>query len=188
MQPGEFRASTSLMGLNNQNVHNLLFRGFLKPWEACTGLRSNWIDLSQADYNARLQQSIATAPSTSTSSRWAHRSKATWACKDLLSEMPDWVMKQIDFDDIVNYLKPPVGTWNGKIHRVTIDSDCHTMNIRTDVVLRSRSREQWADWKDNAGHFDVGRAEDMAAGPGGDQVPQRQEVQGQGGLRLSRPA
>ena len=48
------------MGLNNQNLHNLLFRGFLKPWEAYTGAKITWIDLAQADYNPRLQQAIAT--------------------------------------------------------------------------------------------------------------------------------
>src|SRR5215831_3907741 len=48
------------MGLNNQNLHNLLFRGFLKPWEAYTGAKLTWIDLAQADYNPRLQQAIAT--------------------------------------------------------------------------------------------------------------------------------
>ena len=25
------------LGLNNQNLHNILFRGFLKPWEDYTG-------------------------------------------------------------------------------------------------------------------------------------------------------
>jgi multiple sugar transport system substrate-binding protein len=65
--------------------------------------------------------------------------------KDLLSEMPDWVKKQIDFDDYVNYLKPPVGTWNGKIHRVTIDSDCHTMNRRTDVFSDPDLAKQWKE-------------------------------------------
>ena len=48
------------MGLNNQDLHNNLFRGFLKPWEAYTGATISWIDLAQADYNAFLQQSIAT--------------------------------------------------------------------------------------------------------------------------------
>ena len=48
------------MGLNNQNLHNVLFRGLLKPWEAYTGAKITWIDLAQADYNARLQQAIAT--------------------------------------------------------------------------------------------------------------------------------
>ena len=58
---GEFAGvELSFLGLNNQNLHNLLFRGFLKPWEAYTGAKINWIDLAQADYNPRLQQAIAT--------------------------------------------------------------------------------------------------------------------------------
>ena len=58
---GEFDGvELTFMGLNNQNLHNFLFRGFLKPWEAYTGAKINWIDLAQGDYNARLQQSIAT--------------------------------------------------------------------------------------------------------------------------------
>jgi multiple sugar transport system substrate-binding protein len=58
---GEFEGvELTFMGLNNQNLHNFLFRGFLKPWEEYTGATINWIDLAQADYNARLQQSIAT--------------------------------------------------------------------------------------------------------------------------------
>ena len=61
VQPGEFKGiEFSFMGLNNQNLHNFLFRGFLTPWEAYTGAKIKWIDLAQADYNARLQQSIAT--------------------------------------------------------------------------------------------------------------------------------
>ena len=58
---GEFAGvELTFMGLNNQNLHNVLFRGFLKPWEDYTGAKINWIDLAQADYNARLQQAIAT--------------------------------------------------------------------------------------------------------------------------------
>jgi multiple sugar transport system substrate-binding protein len=58
---GEFGGvALTFMGLNNQNLHNFLFRGFLKPWEEYTGATISWIDLAQADYNARLQQSIAT--------------------------------------------------------------------------------------------------------------------------------
>jgi len=58
---GEFDGvELTFMGLNNQNLHNFLFRGFLKPWEKYTGAKIKWIDLAQADYNARLQQSIAT--------------------------------------------------------------------------------------------------------------------------------
>ena len=152
VQPGEFKGvDFAFMGLNNQNVHNFLFRGFLKPWQAYTGASIKWIDLSQADYNARLQQSIATGTADFDILEMGAPFEGDMGVKDLLSEMPDWVMKQIDFDDIVNYLKPPVGTWNGKIHRVTIDSDCHTMNRRTDVFSDPDLAKQWADWKDNAG-------------------------------------
>ena len=50
VKQGEFKGvELSFMGLNNQNLHNLLFRGFLKPWEAYTGAKINWIDLAQAD-------------------------------------------------------------------------------------------------------------------------------------------
>ena len=41
---GEFAGvELTFMGLNNQNLHNFLFRGFLKPWEAYTGAKINWI-------------------------------------------------------------------------------------------------------------------------------------------------
>ena len=152
VQPGEFKGvNFSFMGLNNQNLHNFLFRGFLKPWEAYTGASIKWIDLAQADYNARLQQTIASGTVDYDIIEMGAPFEGDMGVKDLLSEMPDWVMKQIDFDDIVNYLKPPVGTWNGKIHRVTIDSDCHTMNIRTDVFSDADLGKQWADWKDKSG-------------------------------------
>jgi multiple sugar transport system substrate-binding protein len=65
--------------------------------------------------------------------------------KGLTSEMPDWVKKQIDFDDLVNYLKPPVGTWNGKQYRVTIDGDTHNFNYRTDVFADADLAKQWKD-------------------------------------------
>jgi multiple sugar transport system substrate-binding protein len=144
VQPGEFKGvNFSFMGLNNQNLHNFLFRGFLKPWEAYTGASIKWIDLAQADYNPRLQQSIATGTVDFDIIEMGAPFEGDMGVKDLLSEMPDWVMKQVDFDDYVNYLKPPVGTWNGKIHRVTIDSDCHTLNFRTDVFSDADLAKQW---------------------------------------------
>src|SRR3954451_8608309 len=37
VQQGEFNGvELTFMGLNNQTLHNLLFRGFLKPWETYT--------------------------------------------------------------------------------------------------------------------------------------------------------
>ncbi len=131
--PGEFAGvELTFMGLNNQNLHNFLFRGFLKPWEAYTGAKINWIDLAQADYNARLQQSIATGTVDFDIIEMGAPFEGDTAGRGLLDEMPDWVATQIDADDLVDYLKPPVGTWEGKTYRVTIDGDCHTFAYRKD--------------------------------------------------------
>ena len=60
------------MGLNNQNLHNFLFHGILTPWEAYTGAKIKWIDLAQADYNARVRQSIATGAAGPANPRLGH--------------------------------------------------------------------------------------------------------------------
>ena len=130
---GEFAGvELTFMGLNNQNLHNVLFRGFLKPWEAYTGAKINWIDLAQADYNPRLQQAIATGTVDFDIIEMGAPFEGDTAGKGLLDPMPDWVAKQIEADDLVNYLKPPVGTWDGKTYRVTIDGDAHTFAYRKD--------------------------------------------------------
>jgi multiple sugar transport system substrate-binding protein len=114
---GEFAGvELTFLGLNNQNLHNFLFRGFLKPWEAYTGAKINWIDLAQADYNARLQQSIATGT-------------------------VDFDI--IEMDDYVGYLKAPVGTWAGKTYRISIDGDCHNFNYRTDYFKDPELAAAW---------------------------------------------
>lgn len=133
VKEGEFAGvELTFMGLNNQNLHNLLFRGFLKPWEAYTGAKISWIDLAQADYNPRLQQAIATGTVDFDILEMGAPFEGDTAGKGLLDEMPDWVKAQIDMEDYVNYLKPPVGTWDGKTYRVSIDGDCHTLDYRTD--------------------------------------------------------
>ncbi|MBN9309693.1 extracellular solute-binding protein [Devosia sp.] len=130
---GEFAGvELTFMGLNNQNLHNFLFRGFLKPWEAYTGAKINWIDLAQADYNARLQQSIATGTVDFDITEMGAPFEGDTAGKGLLDEMPDWVAEQIDSKDLVGYLQPPVGTWNGKTYRINIDGDTHTFAYRKD--------------------------------------------------------
>ncbi|GLS34373.1 carbohydrate ABC transporter substrate-binding protein, CUT1 family [Mesorhizobium albiziae] len=132
---GEFAGvELTFMGLNNQNKHNFLFRGFLAPWEAYSGAKINWIDLAQADYNPRLQQSIATGTVDFDIIEMGAPLEGDTAGRGFLDEMPDWVAKQVDADDIVDYLKPPVGTWNGKTYRVTIDGDCHTFFYRKDYL------------------------------------------------------
>lgn len=122
----------TFMGLNNQNLHNFLFRGFLKPWEAYTGAKISWIDLAQADYNPRLQQSIATGTVDFDILEMGAPFEGDTAGKGLLDEMPDWVKTQIDMGDYVNYLKAPVGTWDGKTYRVSIDGDTHSFAYRKD--------------------------------------------------------
>ncbi|NUB45269.1 extracellular solute-binding protein [Fertoebacter nigrum] len=132
---GEFAGvELTFLGLNNQNLHNFLFRGFLKPWEAYTGAKINWIDLAQADYNARLQQAIATGTVDFDIAEMGAPFEGDVCGKGLASEMPDWVKAQIDMDDYVGYLKDPVGTWDGKTYRISIDGDCHTFAYRTDYL------------------------------------------------------
>ncbi len=130
---GEFAGvELTFLGLNNQNLHNLLFRGFLKSWETYTGAKINWIDLAQADYNPRLQQAIATGTVDFDIIEMGAPFEGETAGKGLLDEMPDWVKTQIQADDLVGYLQAPVGTWDGKTYRITIDGDCHTFAYRTD--------------------------------------------------------
>ncbi len=142
---GEFAGvELTFMGLNNQNLHNLLFRGFLKPWEEYTGAKINWIDLAQADYNARLQQSIATGTVDFDIIEMGAPFEGDVTGKGLASEMPDWVRKQIDMDDYVGYLQAPVGTWDGKTYRISIDGDCHNFNYRTDYFESKELADAWA--------------------------------------------
>jgi multiple sugar transport system substrate-binding protein len=143
---GEFAGvELRFMGLNNQNVHNVLFRGLLKPWEEYTGAKFTWIDLAQADYNARLQQSIATGTVDFDVIEMGAPFEGDVCGKGLASEMPDWVRQQIDMDDYVGYLHPPVGTWNGKTYRISIDGDCHTFSYRTDVFSDPDLAKAWKD-------------------------------------------
>jgi multiple sugar transport system substrate-binding protein len=141
---GEFAGvELTFMGLNNQNLHNVLFRGFLKPWEAYTGAKINWIDLAQADYNARLQQSIATGTVDFDVIEMGAPFEGDTAGRGLLDEMPDWVKAQIDMDDYVGYLKAPVGTWDGKTYRISIDGDCHTFAYRKDYYENADLAAEW---------------------------------------------
>jgi multiple sugar transport system substrate-binding protein len=141
---GEFQGvELTFFGITNQNLHNFLFRGFLKPWEAYTGATINWIDLAQADYNPRLQQSIATGTVDFDILEMGAPFEGDLGSKGLLSEMPDWVKELIDMDDYVGYLQAPVGTWDGKTYRISIDGDCHTFSYRTDVFSDPGLAEAW---------------------------------------------
>ena len=146
IKEGEFSGvNLTFMGLNNQNLHNLLFRGFLKPWETYTGAKITWIDLAQADYNPRLQQAIATGTIDFDILEMGAPFEGDVCGKGLASEMPEWVKTQIEMDDYVDYLKAPVGTWDGKTYRVSIDGDCHNFNYRTDYFADTDLAQAWKD-------------------------------------------
>ena len=133
VEQGEFEGvELTFMGLNNQNLHNFLFRGFLRSWEAYTGAKINWIDLAQADYNPRLQQAIATGTVDFDIIEMGAPFEGDTAGKGLLDPMPDWVVPLIEPDDLVGYLQPPVGTWDGQTYRINIDGDAHTFAYRKD--------------------------------------------------------
>jgi multiple sugar transport system substrate-binding protein len=151
VEEGEFEGvELTFLGLNNQNLHNFLFRGFLKPWEEYTGAKINWIDLAQADYNPRLQQSIATGTVDFDLLEMGAPFEGDTAGRGLLDEMPDWVKDQIDMDDYVDYLKAPVGTWDGKTYRVSIDGDCHTFCYRKDYYENEEFAAAWAEEGDGS--------------------------------------
>ena len=130
---GEFAGvELTFMGLNNQNLHNFLFRGFLKSWQDYTGAKINWIDYAQSDFSPALLQKFATGTVDFDIIEMGAPFEGDAAGGGHLDEMPDWVKAQVEMDDYVNYLKPPVGTWAGKTYRITIDGDCHTFSYRKD--------------------------------------------------------
>ncbi|MCB9946035.1 MAG: extracellular solute-binding protein [Geminicoccaceae bacterium] len=145
VEDGEFAGvELKFMGLNNQNQHNVIFRGMLKAWEKYTGAKIEWIDLAQADYNARLQQSIATGTVDFDILEMGAPFEGDVCGRGLASEVPDWVKELIDMDDYVDYLKAPVGTWKGKTYRISIDGDCHTFSYRTDYFANPEFKDAWA--------------------------------------------
>ncbi len=146
VKEGEFAGvELNFMGLDSFNLHNMLHRGFLKPWEKYTGAKINWIDLAQADYNARLQQSIATGTVDFDILQAGAPFEGDICGKGLTSEMPGWVADQIDLADYVGYLQAPVGTWEGKTYRISIDGDCHNFNYRTDYFENEELAKAWKD-------------------------------------------
>lgn len=153
VKPGEFKGvELRFMGLNTQNLHIILFRGLLKAWEDYTGAKITYIDLDNNTFNARLQQSIALKTVDFDLLEMGPPFEGDTAGRGLLSEMPDWVPAQIDMDDYVNYLKPPIGTWDGKTYRISVDGDCHIFNYRTDVFSDPSFSEAWTAYgEDKAG-------------------------------------
>jgi multiple sugar transport system substrate-binding protein len=133
VQPGEFAGvELTFMGPITSGVFNVLFRGFLKSWEDYTWAKITWIDLVQTDFNPRLMQSIASGTMDWDVMAMGALLEGDVMSKGMLDEMPQWVADIIDLDDYVDFLKAPVGTWEGKTYRVSIDGDCLSMNFRKD--------------------------------------------------------
>ncbi|MGH7078742.1 MAG: hypothetical protein ACREFU_11680, partial [Acetobacteraceae bacterium] len=144
IKPNEFKGvELTFMGLNNQNQHDFLFRGFLYSWEAYTGAKIKWIDLAQADYSPRLHQAIATHTIDFDLLEMGAPFEGEVCGRGLTSVIPDWVQKQVDYPDYVAYLQAPVGTWDGKIYRLSIDGDCHNFNYRTDYFSNKTLAAAW---------------------------------------------
>ncbi len=157
VQPGEFNGvELTFMGLNNQNLHNIVFRALLAAWVEYTGATINWIDLAQADYNPRLQQAIATGTVDFDILEMGAPFEGDVCGQGLTSVMPDWVKEQIDMDDYVGYLQAPVGTWDGNTYRISIDGDAHNFNYRTDVFGNEDLAAEWAS-SGGEGEFGVPR-------------------------------
>ena len=155
VKEGEFNGvEISFLGLDSLNLHNMLHRGFLKPWEKYTGAKIKWIDLAQADYNARLQQSIATGTVDFDIVQSGAPYEGDLCGKGLTSEMPGWVADQIDLADYVGYLQAPTGTWDGKTYRISIDGDCHNFNYRTDYFENEDLAKAWKD-EGHSGNWEV---------------------------------
>ena len=178
-------SSFSFMGLNNQNLHNLLFRGFLKPWEAYTGAKINWIDLAQADYNPRLQQAIATGTvdfDIDRDGRALGRRRLRQGPRlgdARLGQEADRYRRSRRLPEAAGrHLERQAVP---HLHRRRLPQ----LQLPHRRVRRRRPR-QGLEGGGQQGR--LGRAQDLAAGAGRHQVPQGQEARRQGSLRLSRPA
>lgn len=142
---GAFAGQTvTFLGLNNAGYHNNIFRPLSRAWEEYTGATIQWIDVPQGEVFAKVQQGIATGDIEFDVLEGGAPWEGDILGRGLGLEMPDSVKEQIEMDDYVRLLKPPVGTWDGKTYRVSIDGDCHNFNYRTDYFSDAELAEQWA--------------------------------------------
>jgi len=154
VKQGEFAGVEIVQfGINNQNLHNVIFRPLLASWEEYTGAKITWIDVAQADYAPTLLQKLSTNTVDFDVFQMGAPLEGDFLGRNLGSIMPDWVKAQIEMDDYVGYLQAPVGTWNGNTHRISIDGDCHNFNFRTDVFGNA---DFAAEWKSSGGQGEWG--------------------------------
>jgi len=149
VQPGEFKGQKlTFLGLNNLNMHNVIFRPLLAAWLDYTGAEIEWIDLPQAEIFPRIQQSIASGTVDFDILEGGAPWEGDILGKGLAAPMPDWVAEQIDMGDYVKLLQAPVGTWNGQTYRVSIDGDTHNFNFRSDIFS---NQDLGSEWTTNGG-------------------------------------
>lgn len=127
----------------------------------------------QTDFNPRLMQSIASGTMEWDVIAIGALLEGDVMSKGLLDEMPKWVADIIDLDDYVDFLKAPVGTWEGKTYRVSIDGDVPSMNCRTEyftdakITAASGATEvpkTWQQWAEFSGKV-KGQADPLTGGP-----------------------
>ena len=174
VKEGEFKGvELTFMGLNNQNLHNVLFRGFLKPWEAYTGAKITWIDLAQADYNA-----APAAGDRHRHRRLRHHRDGRAVRRRRLRQGPGLgnarLGQEADRHGRLRRLSEGAGRHLGRQdlphHRSTA-----TATTSTTAPTYFADADLAKAWKDDGGAGRMGRAEDLAAGAGRHQVPQGQD-------------
>ena len=135
--------TVTFIGLNNAGYHNNIFRPLSQAWEEYTGATVAWIDVPQSEIFAKIQQGIATGEVEFDIMEGGAPWEGDVLGRGLASEMPEWVKTQIVMDDYVNLVKAPVGTWDGKTYRISIDGDCHNFNYRSDYFTDAGLAEAW---------------------------------------------
>ncbi|GIW04229.1 MAG: hypothetical protein KatS3mg059_0849 [Thermomicrobiales bacterium] len=160
---GKFKGQkVTFIGLNNAGFHNNIFRPLTAAWQEATGAEIQWIDVPQAEVFAKVQQAIATGTVEFDILERGAPCEGDMRGKGLATEMPDWV-KQHRHDDYVGYLQAPgrhLGRQDVSASRSTATATTSTTAPTCSAIPGSpRSGSRVA-----AGR--VGRAQDLAAGPG----------------------
>jgi len=129
--------------LNNAGYHNNIFRPLSRAWEEFTGATIQWIDVPQAEIFSKIQQGVATGEIEFDVMEGGAPWEGDILGRGLASPMPDWVKEQVDLSDYVKLLQAPVGTWEGKTYRISIDGDTHNFNYRDDVFSSPDLAKEW---------------------------------------------
>jgi multiple sugar transport system substrate-binding protein len=141
---GAFSGQTvTFIGLNNAGYHNNIFRPLSRAWEEFTGATIQWIDVPQAEIFSKIQQGVATGEIEFDVMEGGAPWEGDILGRGLANPMPDWVKEQVDLSDYVKLLQAPVGTWEDKTYRISIDGDTHNFNYRDDVFSSPDLAEEW---------------------------------------------